>query len=70
MFADIIRVMNTSFTRRILTELIPHMRTMQSMDDGQRIDAIVKMCIAHVLNGGAYTDPITTAREYLESIGE
>lgn len=70
MFADIIGVMNTSFTRRILTDLVPHMWTINFMTDEQIINAIVRMCIAHTLNGGAYTDPITTAREYLQSIGE
>ena len=47
-------------------ELCPSLKTTFRYTD--RIDAIVKMCIAHVLNGGEYVGLYDTAIEYLEGL--
>ena len=35
----------------------------------ERIDAVVRMCCAHVLNGGEYVGIYETALAYLHSVG-
>ena len=46
-------------------ELCPSLKNVFEHTD--RIDAIVRMCIAHVLNGNAYTGLYETAIEYLRT---
>jgi hypothetical protein len=44
--------------------------SLEKLSDNELADAIVRMCIAHVLNGNAYTNVFDTAIAYLQSIGE
>jgi hypothetical protein len=38
------------------------------MEYPARQEAITRMCIAHILNGGEFTTTLETAVEYLESL--
>lgn len=38
------------------------------LDEDSQVDAIARMCVAHVLNGGEFTDIYHTAIAYLESV--
>ncbi len=40
------------------------------MEFTERMEAVVRMCIAHVLNGNEYKSLYVTAQEYLENLGE
>lgn len=46
-------------------ELCPSLMTMTLTEE---LNAVVRMCIAHVMNGGEYKGLYVTAREYLESL--
>jgi len=46
-------------------ELCPSLEAAQYRD---QIDAIVRMCIAHVLNGGEYVGIYLTAENYLKEL--
>jgi hypothetical protein len=50
-----------------LFELCPTIKNMHSTD---RLEALVRMCIAHVLNGHEYVDIYATAEAYLEGLDE
>ena len=39
------------------------------MEYNERVEALVRMCIAHVMNGNEYKGLYMTAQEYLETIG-
>lgn len=40
--------------------------TLKNMTHREQLDAVVRMCVAHVLNGGAYVGVYATAKAYLE----
>lgn len=46
-------------------ELCP---SIKCLNEDDRVDAIARMCIAHILNGGEFTDVYHTAIAYLESV--
>ena len=48
-------------------ELCPTLKKMFYLD---QIDALVRMCIAHVLNGNEYESIFVTSAKYLEALNE
>lgn len=54
----------------MITKIVELCPALKRHDFEHQHNAIVKMCIAHVMNGGEYIGFYETAIEYLEKVGK